>query len=89
MTWLEEYLDKRAKAREHVVKTFEDLLDGLRQRLYLSVTLVFDRRLALKAYANINSAGKPLAAPDVLKAYLVQDLSAVTTTRVPTEFATM
>jgi hypothetical protein len=74
MTWLEKYLRGRALAREGVVKTFKKLLHVLDNRMYISVTLAINNRgMGIKAYANINSAGKPLTATDVLKAYLVQN----------------
>jgi hypothetical protein len=74
LKWLDKYLERHAKAEDDVAEVLGKLVAALGDRLYLSVTLATDRLLAFKAYANINTAGKPLTAADVLRAYLVQDL---------------
>ena len=75
LSWVDEHLEKRTTAGVKIAKAFENLLDAIGNRMYLSVTLATDKKIAFKAYANINSAGKPLTSADVLKAYLVQDIS--------------
>lgn len=56
---------------QRIYTCFAELLTAINTKMLLTITLTTSFQTAINTFANLNYTGLPLAAPDVLRAYLL------------------